>query len=231
MEFVYVVPRAQLFPDHYPHGLVPFGKEATEGAPSPEEWSARMEQHGFFVERAHAEANPDLKQVIPYTLVVRGGEVLCLQRSRRGGEARLHDKWSIGVGGHINPVDVPSPEELIERADWSPRNPIPKATIREVAEEELSIEGDWRLQPVGLLNDDSNPVGAVHVGWVQVMLVEGTVSVRETDQLSGRFLSIPELCRLGEGGANFETWSELLLPHLGSLVPDQGSSVPQPAKA
>lgn len=219
MEFVHVVPRSSLFPDHYPHGLVPFGPDTPA-----ELWLSRAEQHGFFVERAYAETTPDLKQVIPYTLVVRGAEVLCLQRSRRGGEARLHDKLSIGVGGHINPEDIPTPEELAEHPEWSARNPIPKATIREVAEEELSIEGDWQLQPMGLLNDDSNPVGAVHVGWVQLMRVEGTVEVRETDQLSGRFLSVPELIRLAEGGANFETWSALLLPHLEAFLPDASLS-------
>lgn len=29
----------------------------------------------------------------------------CITRGGSGGEARLHDKGSIGIGGHINPVD------------------------------------------------------------------------------------------------------------------------------
>ncbi len=28
-----------------------------------------------------------------------------MQRTRAGADQRLHDRWSIGVGGHLNPGD------------------------------------------------------------------------------------------------------------------------------
>ena len=107
MEFVLVVPRTMLFPESTPHGLVPF-----DGARPAEAVHACVESHGFFVEREYAERTPSLKQVIPYSIVVRHRpgdepEVLCLRRTTRGGEPRLHDKLSIGVGGHIDPEDLP----------------------------------------------------------------------------------------------------------------------------
>jgi predicted NUDIX family phosphoesterase len=215
MEFVLVVPRTELFPDCTPHGFVPF-----EGGALEERFWSSVEHHGHFVERAYAERTPSLKQVIPYSIVVRrgtapGGEVLRLRRTRRGGEIRLHDKLSIGVGGHINPVDARSATD----EETSRRACIARATRREVVEEELSVEGPWEVTDVGLLNDDTNPVGAVHVGLVQVVTVEGSVAVRETDQLEGSFASLDELRRELAGGANFETWSSLLIPHLGRLVP------------
>jgi predicted NUDIX family phosphoesterase len=210
MEFVYVVPRSELFPSCYPHGLALFGEEIHE-----EEITTRLVGAGFFVEREYAERTPSLKQVIPYSLVVRAGQVMCLRRTKRGGEARLHDKLSIGVGGHVNPEDLPDDQDGGGRAGLMAR-----ATHREVVEEELAIEGPYTLRSVGLINDDSNPVGAVHVGLVQIITVEGPVSIRETDQLEGSFVAKRELHRQLAEGANFETWSSLLIPHLDRLVPE-----------
>ena len=95
---------------------------------------------------------------------------------------------------------------------------IISATHREVAEEELRLDGPYTVRRVGLLNDDSNPVGAVHVGLVQVITVDGPVEVREVDQLEGSFASQDELRAMLADGANFETWSSLLIPRLDRLV-------------
>ena len=124
MEFVYVVPREELFPHCYPQGLVPFGMAEWEQA--PEDFMRTVRERGFFVEREYAERSPGLKQVIPYSIVrtteknaesgpapaqarveegVCGERILLLRRLDKGGESRLHDKLSIGVGGHINPQD------------------------------------------------------------------------------------------------------------------------------
>ena len=205
MEFVFVVPRGDLFPDSYPHGLVPFGEDC-----SLESFQQAVVEHGFFVERARAEVEPTWKQIIPYTALMRGGDVFLVRRLKKGGEARLHDKLSIGIGGHINPIDLPSE---------GPRDPIAAATTREL-EEELNVDGTWTSAPLGVLNDDTNPVGAVHVGFVQVIQLEGDACVRETDQLEGDWTSLEELARLAESDANFETWSSLLLPHLSAALPD-----------
>jgi predicted NUDIX family phosphoesterase len=214
MEFIHVVPRARLFPEWAPHGFLAFGPEFEQAS-----FLQTVQDHGFFVEREHAERDASLKQPIPYCVVVQDGKVLLLTRSKKGGEARLHNKLSIGVGGHVEPVDLPTPEELALRPDWSPRNPIPKAARREATEEELEVEGDHELQPVGLINDDSNPVGAVHVGIVMLLHATGPVRIRETEQLSGRFVTLDELDELVRSGANLETWSSLLVPELGRLVP------------
>jgi predicted NUDIX family phosphoesterase len=71
---------------------------------------------------------------------------------------------------------------------------------------------------VGLLNDDSNAVGAVHVGLVQVITVRAPVGIRETQQLEGRLVSTGDLREMLAAGANFETWSKLLIPHLDELL-------------
>ena len=207
MEFVYVVPRENLFPDCYPQGFSLFG------APDEQEaLEARIQKHGFFVERAHAERTPLLKQVIPYTIVQVDERVLVMQRLARGGERRLHGKLSIGVGGHINPEDHAEGE-----------SPVARGSRREIAEE-LEIRGTYDLRIAGLLNDDSNPVGAVHVGIVQVARVQGTVAIREGNVLEGRLVRREELADLRRRNENFETWSSILLDHLDDFV-----SLPEPA--
>lgn len=226
MEFVYVVRRDVLFPDCYPQGYVPFGDGFTY-----EQLRARVEEEGFFVERAYAERTPTLKQVIPYCVVRtqnasqggRGAEerYLLLRRTRAGGEQRLHEKLSIGVGGHINPEDVP------DAAPGGARRILESGARREI-EEELHLDGPYDIRPLGILNDDSNPVGAVHVGVVQIVTTTAKVGIRETDQLEGRCVPRSELAaRLGQG-ANFETWSELLITALFAGDAVETLSAPPP---
>ncbi len=220
MEFVFVVPRSALFPDRYPHGLARFaeplgsGNSAVNGAApvDRESFDAAVAREGFFVERAYAERTPALKQIIPYSIIVCGERVLLTKRTKRGGESRLHEKHSIGIGGHINPEDLDSASAT--------RDPIERGTRREITEE-LAVRGPYNIRRVGLINDDSNAVGAVHVGVVQIVRCEGAVEIRERDQLEGRLVTNDELQALRATGADIETWSALLIPHLDELVPAQ----------
>ena len=145
--------------------------------------------------RAEAEDDPAWKQVIPYLLLRDGGRIFLMKRTRAGGDARLHERWSIGVGGHVGPADAT----------------IEAGLLRELEEE---LAADWQPQPrlLGLLNDDSTPVGRVHLGVVFEADAAGrAVSVRETHKLSGAFAE-PEEVRRGYG--NLETWSQLLFDHV-----------------
>lgn len=236
MEFVYVVPRTVLFPEFYPHGVVPFGTDLPLAG-----FESVARSQGFFVERAYAERTPSLKQIIPYSIVECDGKLLLLRRLAAGGEARLHDKLSIGVGGHINPEDLeirPAPEIRQAPEDVQHRSsagteergdPIAAGSAREI-DEELEVRGEYSVRRFGILNDDSNAVGAVHVGVVQIVTVQGTVEVREKDQLEGSWTTPEELRTLHEGGANFESWSQLLIECLSEVLPQAGVH-PQPAAA
>lgn len=221
MEFVFVVPRNELFPEFFPHGFLPFVEGsasgvARSGEPTVGFHRSRFEEavarEGFFVERAYAERQPHLKQVIPYSVIECAGRVLLFRRLATGGEARLHHKHSIGIGGHINPEDLDS-----EGSSSSSKSPIDAGTRREVAEE-LAVRGTYVIRRLGILNDDSNPVGAVHVGVVQLITVQGSVEIREKDLLEGRLVEADELGNMLAQGANFETWSGLLIPHLDEIL-------------
>lgn len=218
---MFVVPRRELFPDAYPHGFAPF-RDAAEHARFVE----TVARHGFFVERARAEITPEWKQIIPYNVVLVGDEVLLLKRTARGGEARLHDKLTIGVGGHINPEDLPG--ELPRGS--SARDPLPGGTRREL-EEELVITGAYRVEAVGLMNDDTNAVGAVHLGLVQRVHANGSVEIREKDVLEGRFVRPAELVERRANGANFETWSAKLVDDIALWLPQRAPTPVDPTGA
>jgi predicted NUDIX family phosphoesterase len=151
---------------------------------------AVVEREGFFVRRGDAEHDPARKQVIPY-LVLRDGERwFLMRRTRAGGDARLHDLWSIGVGGHLNPGDGDVDGGL--RREWA---------------EELVADFEPDYAPVGLLNDDTTAVGSVHVGFVYVADAGGRpVAIRETDKLTGAFATTEEVRAVRDG---LETWSRL----------------------
>jgi len=214
MEFVLVVKRYDLFDRSFPHGFVAKGED--DGAASGcavARWTERIRVNSFFVERRHAESDSSLKQVIPYTMVMHGDEILLLKRLDAGGEARLHGKLSIGVGGHINPVDSEGGEE-IARVD------VLDAGCRRELEEEIEIRSPYTLEPVGAINDDASDVGSVHFGLVNIAHCEtADVAIRETDMLEGSFVSRATLADIAaKEPERFETWSAQIISRLDELL-------------
>jgi predicted NUDIX family phosphoesterase len=193
-ELVLVVPRAVVVP-----GDGWYGVRAVEMAAVLEV----VARHGSFRPRSRMEADPSFKQVIPY-LVLRDGERwFLMRRTRAGGDARLHDRWSIGVGGHLNPGDVDVPGGL--RREWH---------------EELEAGFEPPFQPIGLLNDDTTPVGAVHLGLVFVADAAGRdVRIRETDKLEGAFAETGAVHDVRDA---METWSQLVFDALAGEVASAG---------
>ena len=150
--------------------------------------------HGRYVERSLAEQDARLKQLIPYVLVRDGDAVFLMHRTDAGGDPRLHGRASIGVGGHLNPVDRGADALM--------------AGLRREWEEEL--EADWEpdFRLVGLLNDDSNAVGSVHLGVVfEVDAAGRPLQVRERDKLAGTFAPVDAVLADWE---RLETWSRLV---------------------
>jgi predicted NUDIX family phosphoesterase len=206
MEFVLVVARAKLFDLSTPHGFVAAAVDRKAAA----ERLARIRAHGFFVERRAAEQDASWKQVIPYVVVRRGDSLLLLERKGKQGEARLHGKLSIGVGGHVNPVD----------GDGGSTADLLLQGLRRELTEELDVRGRLDLRAAGFLNDDSTDVGAVHFGLVAVADArEAEVAIRETELMDGRFVPRAELLELHRSQrARFETWSSLLIDQLDLVL-------------
>ena len=113
-----------------------------------------------FIPRSQAEHDPSFKQIIPYVIMSHAGRYLSYVRGRRAGETRLAAKRSIGIGGHINPIDADNSPLFAYLYD----NYL-TAVEREVAEE-VCVQTPHTDRVVALLNDDSNEVGSVHLGIV-----------------------------------------------------------------
>ena len=111
---------------------------------------------------------------------------------------------SVGVGGHINPVD--------ERAD-----PLGKATylagVEREIDEELNITGGHQNRIVGLLNDDINDVGKVHLGVVHIFDLESEDVTSAEDALANLAFQSPEDLK-GKLHGSLETWSRFCVDEL-----------------
>lgn len=160
----------------------------------------------FFVPRYQVEGNPDFRQIIPYVVVRVNGEYFVTQRLEGSGEKRLHGKMSLGVGGHINPVDdkagiqgVIKPEIFLD-AMW-----------RELREEISFPVGELTIDLVGLINDCSDDVGKDHVGllFIADLIVDDPdlVCVKEKDVLSGKRM---DEAQIGLNKAELENWSRIV---------------------
>ncbi|MFA5793769.1 MAG: hypothetical protein WC980_01670 [Candidatus Brocadiia bacterium] len=194
MEQVLVVDRSKLLGGKaLPHGLKKTGLKALV---------ERIYKFGQFVNRPYAENNPDLKQIIPYMLMQYKDRFFLLHRRATQTEKRLHNKYSLGVGGHINPV----------KGMRSIRGIIEKGLEREL-HEELTVKCPYRYKLVAYLNDDSNPVGQVHLGLIYTVNVKdgAKVSVAETELMDGHFATGDEIT---PHYPLMETWSQILYNNL-----------------
>ncbi|HEX7431999.1 MAG TPA: NUDIX domain-containing protein [Candidatus Limnocylindrales bacterium] len=155
----------------------------------------RIEDEGDYFPRPATEVDRSLKQIIPYLVLRDGQRIFLMKRTRAGGDARLHDHYTIGVGGHMNPGD----------------DSVVGGLLREWHEE---LEADFipEFRFLGLLNDDTVEVGMHHLGVVYVGDAAGrSVAVRETHKLSGSFETVATVRDVYD---RMETWSQLALEAL-----------------
>ena len=117
------------------------------------------DQAGFeFKPRSSVETDPSFKQIIPYIIIQTADRKLTAAYLRNGSEQRLHDLWSIGIGGHINSRDCQTPSTF-EQA-------LATGMTREL-DEELVKRPDNELPGFcGIINEEETPVGSVHLGAV-----------------------------------------------------------------
>lgn len=153
--------------------------------------------------RKEMETDPTYKQLIPYVLMCCDGKYLTYLRGKRAGEKRLVGNRSMGIGGHINPVD--------DMSLMGFRETYLNAVEREV-EEEVHFQTTHTDEIIALLNDDTNEVGKVHLGVVHVWTLDSD-EVAKKEQMINQltFMSIDELLAVRD---EMETWSQLCLDYL-----------------
>jgi len=163
-----------------------------------------------FMPRSKAEENPAYKQLIPYVIMTHNGKYLTYVRGKRAGETRLVGNRSIGIGGHINPIDNEVP-----LFDTDFRQMYLAAVQREVAEE-VAVETSHTDHIVAFLNDESNEVGSVHLGVVHYWTLDAPKVTRREQMITQMdFMTLEELDKVKD---TMETWSGLCLTGLQQMA-------------
>ncbi|MBI4018055.1 MAG: NUDIX domain-containing protein [Candidatus Aenigmarchaeota archaeon] len=186
-EKIMVVPRKQLLKKDFQGFLPHEGNEHVLEA---------IKKHAFFRGRDEVEEDTSLKQIIPYVVFIHGTKVFLLRRLGKSGEKRLHNLYSIGIGGHVNEGDD-GVEEILN------------AAMRREFLEEVSYSGRFDPKPLGFINDDSNDVGKVHFGVCYVLNGNSRITVKETDMLEGKLAPVDDLKKY-----NLESWSSIAAEHV-----------------
>ncbi len=162
--------------------------------------------NNHFLSRDLAEDDPAHKQIIPYAIFRCGDRFLHYRRGGSSGEKRLASKGSIGIGGHINDEDY--------AASSLDKDTYTVGVEREI-DEELNIGGGHTQRIVGLINDDSNDVGKVHLGVVHLFDLESDeVSSAEDSIVDVEFLTLDDLVARRD---QLESWSQICVDGLSAL--------------
>jgi predicted NUDIX family phosphoesterase len=162
--------------------------------------------NNHFLNRDLAEDDPSHKQIIPYAIFRHGDRYLHYVRGGGSGEKRLAAKGSIGIGGHINDTD--------HAASSLDKDTYTIGVEREI-NEELNLTGAHTQEILGLINDDTNEVGKVHLGVVHIFTLESDDVTSAEDNIENlTFLTLDELA---ERRDSLETWSRICLEGLLQL--------------
>jgi predicted NUDIX family phosphoesterase len=215
MRVILVVERKHLFPGLSPQGFLAAEAVNLEG----------IYDRLFFAERAFMEANSHFKQIIPYLVLTRGrGEtarVLAYQRRQKHTETRLGGLWSVGFGGHIEPLDRDS-------ENVAATGLVRAAAVRELAEETGVTRLTDQIVLAGYINSDREDVSSVHFGVVFRVPLDDlpaddadvlTSVAAQSEPHQARWIPAGGLAGLvGEGrgpdGGTFEDWSRIAISGL-----------------
>ena len=194
-EMIWGIPRETALPHGAWRGFRAFASRE-EG----EAEIARLEGAVHVRPRRELELDPEWKQPIPYAIAIfrdaaNQAHLFWMDRLEGTSDRRLHGRASFGVGGHIGAAD--SGIESALTREWN---------------EEAATPGMPRFTPIGLLNDDSDEVGRVHLGVVFLaILASPEIQVREREKLAGALVPLEEaVARAGE----LEGWSAALISHI-----------------
>ncbi|KPK00984.1 MAG: hypothetical protein AMK71_07265 [Nitrospira bacterium SG8_35_4] len=156
----------------------------------------KIMENQMFMERDEAEYNFSHKQVIPYVTIRYGNDYLLLKRTKKQTEKRLHDKYSLGIGGHINPGSPDSEDNIIMQGLYRELN------------EEISLHEPGGLHFIGIINDERNSVSRVHLGLLYVLdVLSSGFEVLETELMTAQWMPKE---KLSDYYPSFETWSQIV---------------------
>jgi len=189
-ESVLIVDRAKLFSQKNFQGFLQAGEH---------DFFQNIAENFRFEKRNEVESNPAIKQIIPYNILLNGSKVFLYWRKAKQTDERSKEKYSVGMGGHINDTD--------KSKDF--RQIIENGRRRELKEEVDLKNGESEL--VGFINDESDSFNSVHFGLVYLVKVNSNIKIKEEDIMEGQFVEIKDL---GKYFGKMERWSQLVCENL-----------------
>lgn len=167
----------------------------------PPERLLDLPQH--FLARGRAEEDPSYKQLIPYQLFCCDRRFFVYQRGGGVGEGRLIGRLSLGIGGHINLQD--GRDGRLDSAGY-------QAALHRERQEELLCADTLPGVFLGWINDESSPVGRVHLGAVHLGLIESesNLAIRPHGE-DLHFRGWWSASMIRQEAEQFEAWSLLAL--------------------
>lgn len=136
-----------------------------------------------FKRRGDVENDPSFQQIIPYMLFSFDKKFFLYKYLKAAGEQRLvNNNYQLGVGGHINKEDGDDGKDILEvgmMREWN---------------EEVDYKGNLlEKKLVGIINDDSTSVEAVHLGLVYHFIGDShEIQIKETDKMEGLLVDIKD---------------------------------------
>lgn len=176
-KLIMVVKKEILFGDDYFKGF---------RAQNELDYELRILKNFRYIKRNLVEDDPTYKQPIGYSMIINPTlrQIFAYQRSTqdtRYPEKRLQGKWSWGVGGHIEKLDVKT------------GNPIRVSVLREL-EEEIGMDGSINLKVLGYINNDTDEVGKVHFGVLYIVETDSRIVRPKDPEIdNGKLRTIEEL--------------------------------------
>lgn len=146
-----------------------------------------------FHPRSLMELDENYKQIIPYLVFKFEDSIFVMQRKSTASEQRLKNKLSIGIGGHVREEDISNKSIF----DWAKRE----------FHEEIDYQGNLDAKLIGILNDDSNSVGKVHIGLVFLLNGNSDKIKIKSELKSGKLIPIKEIPFFM---SKMETWSQIV---------------------
>lgn len=211
-EPILVVPRSEFEARGIFHGYHPTDARQNVGAYLTSHQDERKITE--YISRDLVENDENYLQIIPYIMITCGLDIFAYTRGKKGGETRLHDQLSVGVGGHIEGDD-----------GVDPFNAYIQGALREIREETgLDLEaGHLEGTVLGMLHDENTPVGRVHLGILHAINISPSQAARvielaEDTKVDPFFTNLMDLSKDLVYFNNLEPWSQWAVTRIVEIM-------------
>ena len=137
----------------------------------------RIIRNSEWVNREEAENSNEYKQIIPYGIIINSdaNAVLRYKRESKTGEQALNNKYSFGIGGHIEKCDL-------HNVNYK-QGIVDRCMMREVKEElNLNTDSLPYCKLAGIIDYNKNEVGKKHLGIVMDLQLTSDIELTNTEE-------------------------------------------------